>query len=78
MKKQSENSFESMLERVDEITRALENPATTIDEGIKLFEEGVKLSAACKAKLDEASGKINELKGELDNLRQIEFKADNN
>lgn len=76
MKKQSENSFESMLERVDEITRALENPSTSIDEGIKLFEEGVKLSAACKAKLDEATGKITELKGELDSLQKSEFKAE--
>lgn len=76
MKKQEQNTFESMLERVDEITRALEDPVTTVEEGIKLFEEGVRLSAACKAKLDEASGKITELKEELDNLKKSDFKAE--
>lgn len=78
MKKQDSTSFENMLARIDEITEKLENPDTTIDEGIKLFEEGVKLSALCKAKLDEAGGKITELKGELDNLQKSEFKADKN
>lgn len=78
MKKQNENSFESMLARIDEITAKLENPETTVDEGIMLFEEGVKLSSLCKAKLDEAGGKITELKGELDNLQKSDFKADKN
>ncbi len=76
--KKDERSFESMLARIDEITEKLENPETTVDEGIKLFEEGVKLSSLCKAKLDEANGKITELKGELDNLQKNDFKADNN
>ena len=48
MKKQNENSFESMLARIDEITAKLESPETTVDEGIMLFEEGVKLSSLCK------------------------------
>ena len=76
MKKQENATFESMLEHIDEITSKLEDPDITIDEGIKLFEEGVKLSALCKAKLDEANGKITELKGELDNLKKSDFKAD--
>ena len=76
--KKDERSFENMLARIDEITEKLENPETTVDEGIKLFEEGVKLSSLCKAKLDEANGKITELKGELDNLQKNDFKADNN
>lgn len=78
MRKQDNNSFESMLARIDEITEKLESPDTTIDEGIKLFEEGVKLSAQCKAKLDEAGGKITELKGELESLQKSDFKADKN
>lgn len=75
MKKQDNTSFESMLARIGEITEKLEDPSTTIDEGIGLFEEGVRLSALCKSKLDEASGKITELKGDLENLQKNDFKA---
>ncbi len=47
-------SFENAMQRLEEITKLLENPDVTLDESVELYKEGVELSAACKTKLDNA------------------------
>ena len=41
-----------------EIVRSLENGSATLDESLKLYEEGIGLVRTCSAKLDEAEAKI--------------------
>ena len=43
---------------IEEIANKLESPETTLDESIKLFEDGVKLSKYCSDILDKAKQKI--------------------
>jgi len=56
------NSFEDMLKRLQEISEQLESEEIGLDESIKLYEEGIKLSQMCAKKLEEAELKITELK----------------
>jgi exodeoxyribonuclease VII small subunit len=51
-------SFETALERLEEIVRALENGKEPLDGSLKLFEEGVKLVGICKEQLDTAEQRV--------------------
>lgn len=49
-----ENNYERQLARLEEIATALEKGGLTLDESLTLFEEGVKLYAACNKQLEAA------------------------
>jgi exodeoxyribonuclease VII small subunit len=51
-------SFEESLKKLETIVDQLEKGDLTLEDSLKLFEEGVGLSAACKKELDEADGKV--------------------
>jgi len=51
-------SFEEALGRVEEIVRRLEEGELTLDESLRLFQEGIDLSRRCQTVLDEAQRKI--------------------
>lgn len=53
-----EISFEQGMARLDEIVRSLDDGGLTLDESLKLYEEGVKLARCCSAKLTDAQGKL--------------------
>ncbi len=53
-----ELKFEEALARLEKIVQALEGGETTLEEALKLFEEGVQLARFCNRKLDEAETKI--------------------
>lgn len=50
--------FEEALQRLEEITLKLENGNLSLDESLKFFEEGIKLSRVCEEKLLEVENKI--------------------
>ena len=50
--------FEKSLARLEEVVRRLENPQLSLDEAMKLFEEGVDLSRECQKQLEEAEGRV--------------------
>jgi exodeoxyribonuclease VII small subunit len=50
--------FEKSLARLEEVVRRLESPQLSLDEAMKLFEEGVELSRECQKQLEEAEGKV--------------------
>ena len=54
-------SFEKAMDRLQELVEILENGEETLDNSMKLFEEGAKLSAFCYEKLDNAEQKIVKL-----------------
>ena len=51
-------TFEESLKKLETIVETLEKGDLSLEDSIKLFEEGVGLSAACKKELDEAEGKV--------------------
>jgi exodeoxyribonuclease VII small subunit len=50
--------FERSLGRLEEVVRKLESPQLSLDEAMKLFEEGVGLSRECQKQLEEAEGRV--------------------
>jgi exodeoxyribonuclease VII small subunit len=50
--------FEKNLKRLEEIVAKLEDGELQLEESLKLFEEGVKISRACNTKLGEAEEKV--------------------
>lgn len=53
--------FEDDLTRLEGVVERLERGELTLDESVRLFEEGVRLSAACKKELEQAEGRIQVL-----------------
>jgi len=54
-------SFEDSLRKLEEIVAQMERGDLPLEESVKLFEEGTRLSAECRKQLDEAEGKIEML-----------------
>ena len=52
------STFEHSLKKLETIVDKLEKGDLTLEESLKLFEEGVGLSAACKKELEAAEGKV--------------------
>ena len=50
--------FERSLARLEEVVKKLESPQLSLDEAMKLFEEGVALSRECQKQLEEAEGRV--------------------
>ena len=50
--------FEECLQRLEAIVKELERGDLPLEQSLKLFEEGIALSGACRKELDEAEGKI--------------------
>ena len=54
-------NFEEAMARLSQIVEKLENGEETLEEAMKLFEEGAKLSAQCYQILEKAQQKVTEL-----------------
>jgi exodeoxyribonuclease VII small subunit len=50
--------FEDSLQRLEKIVAELEKGNVPLEQALKLFEEGVQLSAVCRKELEEAEGKV--------------------
>ena len=50
--------FEKKLGRLEEIVQKMEKGDLALEESLKLFEEGVKLSRECHQRLNEAESKV--------------------
>ena len=53
--------FEDRLTALESVVERLERGDLTLEESVRLFEEGMQLSQACKVELDQAEGKIQVL-----------------
>jgi len=51
-------TFEQALERLEEIVQKLESGNVSLDESIKIYQEGIMLSKKCSEMLQEAEGKV--------------------
>ena len=53
--------FEAALKQLEEIVQRLEKGELPLEESLKLYEEGIRLSRLCHQKLEEAEGRIEML-----------------
>ncbi len=59
--KKSELSFETALERLNEVVGELESESISLDRSLELFAEGKHLAEFCQAQLAEAEDKVKTL-----------------
>ena len=51
-------TFEGAQARLEEIVKALEGSSVSLDDSLKLYEEGIELVRVCNEKLENAEMKI--------------------
>jgi exodeoxyribonuclease VII small subunit len=57
----AEKKFEAALARLEDIVSELESGEQSLEQSLKLFEEGVKLARICNGRLEEAERKVEVL-----------------
>ncbi len=73
--------FEAAMSRLETIVSELEKGDLPLDESLKIFEEGIKLSKTCLKMLDDAERKVEILVQDKDGkkrLRAFTFDTDEN
>jgi exodeoxyribonuclease VII small subunit len=66
-----EMSYEDSLERLEEIVQRLESGQLPLDESLKLFEEGTRLTKVCQKRLTEAELRIERLMADGDRTEEM-------
>jgi exodeoxyribonuclease VII small subunit len=69
--KESADSFESCIKRLDKIVDLLEKGEVPLEESIKLYEEGIELSKVCLERLSEAELKIKKISKDVNGKLKI-------
>jgi exodeoxyribonuclease VII small subunit len=72
----SKEKFEEALEKLEDIVRRMEAGEMTLEESLRAFEEGIKLSRLCAKKLDEADRRVELLLREEGELTTRNFAAE--
>ena len=68
-------SFEDSMKRLEEVVGKLEGEEVSLEESLKLFEQGVKLMRFCHLRLSEVEEKVQTLVAdENEGARLEEFK----
>lgn len=69
--KKTEKSFEENFSRLEKILEKLESEEVTLEETIKLYEEGLALTKYCYDKLNDAELRIKEINKTLKGVPEI-------
>lgn len=69
----SDNDFEELMQKLEDITTKLETDKLSLDESVKLFEEGMKISKECNEKLEDAEKRITILLKTNDEIKEENF-----
>jgi exodeoxyribonuclease VII small subunit len=66
------NTFEASLKELETIVKQLEEGDMPLEESLKLFETGVRLSRECRERLNNAERRIEVLMKEADGSISLE------
>ena len=58
---EAKESFETALSRLEQIVVALEKGDLSLEESLKLYEEGISRARSCQERLEQAESKIEVL-----------------
>ena len=76
MPKKEEKTFEELMDKLEEITNKLEKEQLSLDDSVKLFEEGMNISKECNSKLEEAEKRITILIEDNGKLKEEDFNTE--
>ncbi len=66
-------NFEETLIKLEEVVNRLENEELSLDDSLKIFEEGINLYRLCSQELNKIENKINMIVEENGELKEIPF-----
>jgi exodeoxyribonuclease VII small subunit len=69
----AKNSFEQLMSKLEQIVEELDSGELPLEQALKSFEEGIKISRQCSKKLDETEKKITLLLSDGDAVTEKEF-----
>lgn len=73
------DKFEASLKRLEEIVKRMETGSLSLEDSLKVFEEGVKHAAICSSRLDDAERRVEILLKQKDgSLKRENFSSDEN
>ena len=64
-----ELTFEQAQVELEQIVERLEHGQASLDEALALWQRGEQLHALCRARLDDAQGKVEELARRVEEAR---------
>lgn len=64
MSEKERPSFEEALKELESIVSRLESEEITLEDSVKLYEEGIKLSRICTEVLEKAESRIKQVNEE--------------
>lgn len=67
------DNFEDAMKELEKIAQELESGKLNLDESVKKFEDGIKLSKKCSDILDKAEKKITILINDGNELKEENF-----
>lgn len=65
-------TFESNMQRLEQIVRAMERGDVALDESLKLFQEGTELVRTCSKLLDDAELQVSKVLTAVDGSPVLE------
>lgn len=73
MSEKEDLNFEELIEKLEEITNKLEKEQLSLDDSVRLFEEGMQISKKCSTKLEDAEKRITILINDNDEIKEEDF-----
>ncbi|MEO8168098.1 MAG: exodeoxyribonuclease VII small subunit [bacterium] len=64
-KKETKQTFEQSIRRLEQIVEDLEQGDTPLDDALKMYEEGIALSKACVEKLTQSEFRLKKLSKDI-------------
>ena len=68
--------FETSLDKLEKLVEKMEDGDLTLEESLKIFEEGVKLTRECQQALANAEQKVKLLIEESGEVTSTDFEVD--
>ena len=68
---QTDFNFEKALENLEEIVSSMENGELTLEDSLKAFEKGIKLTRECQGALRDAEQKVRVLLNENGDTEEL-------
>lgn len=71
----NEMDFEGSLKRLEEIVNILQQGNLSLEESVRLFEEGIKLSNFCRESLIKARMRVDILINDNGEIKEMGYKG---
>jgi len=71
-----EKQFEDAMKELEDIVKRLESGDLSLEESLKIFEEGIALSRYCFKKLEEAEKRVSILIKDEEGIKRAPFESE--